>query len=959
MKKVFLMAAVLLSAVVSTAGVRYRRSADEVDISGVASGSRIRIFAEWTPYNLGQNFMGYWIERPLFVNRAYRNNGYAAHLKELQIFQRYGIEGMASLDYVSTYKQQTAFEIQANIPGIEHLLVIPAYAWPKNYQMIREAMLQAVKSPLSPRINGKVICSVYGSLKPEQMKAMIAKLKSDPEIGDSFLVPGNMPFSEFHGDFSRYISMGAEPPAWFLEKYRKAVQEVLASSDGIVLYIKDAERAPGEQIWTMILLPYFEKYIYPIIKEEMAKEQNRGKILTGMALRGYVNHLSGKITAEYGTSQLRTYLNTMLKIRPDIIVLFEWNEANENTCLQPCVSSSWSLARLINCYKRIYNGQQPIPQPSDDTTVPNLILSNRQRAKIGELINYEILNVPDGVFKGKIKFSLTLRNQDNQVLITFPEETMDTEKISSISYKVATDDFGDALAVTPELLITTADGKSTLYNGFDSTVLMPSYNVVYKETSMALRDLLIPEKASFQVTPAGNGEFKIDGSFAAGEKLKTLEVIDCHTEVAAADPAKEFDYENDAVFHGYFTSMGLLLKTNGTFKVKNVSRWQLRADGLAHGTCNTISKNGDTAEVFTYFWWMHSPFVLAIPKNEVANAELEISYPDPVGKQIIKLADLHKLGRYSALFGKHVRLDMILLNRLPDYPVDLTGSHAEIKQQIKQFNRYPVYVLRAISESGKIWRSRPVVPIRPAGKKVPMTIFSEFVAKPAVKSVAADFIPVIDYRFTPSYGALLTNGYDQFFNGELGGGFSYLEPMHKTAFTRIPKNFNSLAPAWKQDNGRWILVFDGVSNYVNLPRETMPRGAYKIEMEFRTPGNREQVLLRSYSNREQGTLQMILTADNELQATSAVNLWNAPFKTGLKIEPGKWNRVVVSYDLKTLTFEVNGKKKSYPFSGRGFVFKPGCFGGTDEVDNFKGAVTANSKYFKGELRKLTITHNNR
>ena len=44
MKKVFLMAAVLLSAVVSTAGVRYRRSADEVDISGVASGSRIRIF---------------------------------------------------------------------------------------------------------------------------------------------------------------------------------------------------------------------------------------------------------------------------------------------------------------------------------------------------------------------------------------------------------------------------------------------------------------------------------------------------------------------------------------------------------------------------------------------------------------------------------------------------------------------------------------------------------------------------------------------------------------------------------------------------------------------------------------------------------------------------------------------------------------------------------------------------
>ncbi|MCI5778322.1 MAG: LamG domain-containing protein [Lentisphaeria bacterium] len=959
MRKTLTVLAAVLVAFCAGAGnaqVRYRRT---VMTGGKApegaGGKQVRIFAEWAPYWLDQNFMGYWIERPLFAMPEYRENREAGHRKELESMKRYGIQGLASLDYVASLKQQTAWEIKAAVPGIEHMVVIPAYAWPKNYEKIRDAVAFAVKSPLTPRVDGKVLLSCYGTIQSAQAKALGDKLRSDPEIGDSFLLPCSMPFLEFHADFVRYRDMETDPPRWFLEKYRAAVREALDNSDGLVLYVKDAVREPGEQMWNMILLPHFEKYMWPIIREELAREKYRDKKILCPVIRGYVNHLSGKIVAEYGTSQLRRYLDLALQIRPDAIILFEWNEANENTSFQPLNFTSWAVARVVRYYSGLLNGRPAEPLEGDDTSLPNLVLSVRRRAKLGELINYEVLNVPDGVFSGVICFQLRLRDENRNVLAEFPLERVDAANLTAVSYRVATDDFKGALAITPELLVITPDGTKRTYTGFDSTILTASANVIYNETKQALRDLLIPQKENFTVTAEAGGTYRLDADFAASERLLRLEVTDNHTEVAACDPKQEFDYEKDAVFLGYFSAMGLLLKTEGTFRLHNVSDWTLRSDHLAHGVCNTVKKEGDTATCFTYFSWMRAPFILTVPRTEVENAELEITYPDPVGTQKIRLKDVWEKEHYAAAFGRHVRLHLARAARLPDYTFALNANQGTINRSVFPYTRYPVYQLTAVSESGRVWRSRPIVPTHPRGAKVPMTVFSEFANAPVKLPVAADFIPRIEYRFTPEYGALLTNAFDPWFNAELGGGFNYLEPMHKSAYPRLPKDFQSFAPRWVNEEGNWLLRFDGVSNYVNLPRETMPRGAYAIEMEIRTPGNREQVLLRSYSNREPGTLQTVLTADNELIATSALNSWNAPFRTGLKVPTDRWCRIRVNYDLAHLTFEVDGQRKTFPFTGRGFIFKPGCFGGTDEPN---GAVGDKTGYFRGDLRRLTIIHNN-
>ena len=958
MRKTLAVSIAVLTAFCAAVGadVRYRRTVTTGGKAPKAAGEKqVRIFAEWAPYSLDQNFMGYWIERPLFAMPEYRSDKEAGHRRELESMRRYGIQGLASLDYVASYKRQTEWEIKAAVPGIEHLLVIPAYAWPNSYEKIRDAVRIAVKSPLSPRVNGKVLLSCYGTIQPAQAKALGEKLRSDPEIGDTFLLPCSMPFLEFHADFVRYLDMETDPPRWFLEKYRAAVREALDNSDGLVLYVKDAVREPGEQMWNMILLPHFEKYMWPIIRQELAREKYRGKTVVCPVLRGYVNHLSGKIVAEYGTSQLRRYLDLALEVRPDAIVLFEWNEANENTSFQPLNFTSWATARVVRYYSALLNGRPAEPLEGDDTTIPNFILSVRRRAKLGELVNYEVLNVPDGVFSGVTCFQLRLRDEKGNMLAEFPLERVNAAKLTAVSYRVATEDLNGALAVTPELLVITPDGGKRTYTGFDSTILTASANVIYNETKQALRDLLIPQKENFTATAEADGTCRIDADLAASERLLRLEVTDNHTEVAACDPKKEFDYENDAVFLGYFTSMGLLLKTEGTFQLRNVSRWTLRPDDLAHGVCSVVKKEGDTARCYTYFSWMHSPFILTVPKSELDKAELALEYPSPVGSAEIKLKDVWQKGRYAAALGRHVRLDLSRCDRLPDYAPALDGESGAISQSVAVRTRYPVYQLTAVSASGRTWRSKPIVPVHPQGKKVPMTIFSEFEDKPVQIPVAADLIPRIDYKFTPEYGRLLTNDFDPWFHAELGGGFSYLEPMHKSAYPRLPKDFHSFAPAWAEEDGRWMLRFDGVSNYLNLPRETMPRGAYTIEMEIRTPGNREQVLLRSYSNREPGTLQTVITADNELIATSALNSWNAKFPTGLKVPTDRWCTIRVEYDLKNLTFEVDGQRKTFPFAGRGFIFKPGCFGGTNEPN---GPVGDKTGYFRGDLRRLTIIHNN-
>ena len=160
------------------------------------------------------------------------------------------------------------------------------------------------------------------------------------------------------------------------------------------------------------------------------------------------------------------------------------------------------------------------------------------------------------------------------------------------------------------------------------------------------------------------------------------------------------------------------------------------------------------------------------------------------------------------------------------------------------------------------------------------------------------------------------------------------------------------APKWvKEADNTWILRFDGEMDYIALPMESLPRGAFTLEMELRPAADKPMVLFRT-----QGVYQInsfsLLTRNGTLCAgwydeTGKVRT----FQTGLALKVGEWNQVSVRYDLSKLTISCNGQEESFPLSSRQLIYSACCFGGHD--DPF-GIPSGKPGYFQGDLRKIRI-----
>ena len=221
--------------------------------------------------------------------------------------------------------------------------------------------------------------------------------------------------------------------------------------------------------------------------------------------------------------------------------------------------------------------------------------------------------------------------------------------------------------------------------------------------------------------------------------------------------------------------------------------------------------------------------------------------------------------------------------------------------------------------------------------------------------MAEDRIPELVYLFDGARGAMLKNNWEPFFDGQLGGGFIYLEPFNRPrpALLDHPER-ESLAPAWGTADGAAVLAFDGKTNYINLPRESLPYGSFTLEFEIKPEGDDEQVLFRTCGShrgslnlyRRQGKLEGTFT-----YRVDGINNQNAieKFQTDLELPDGKWSKVSVSYDLKTMKFSVDSASREYPFSERGVFFKPAVFGGHAWPVYEVGKDT---RFFKGLLRSL-------
>jgi hypothetical protein len=901
------------------------------------------IIARIQPYDLYSNYLHRWIDRPLFLKRELRklkNRDYESFTREIELVKEYEIDGFTMLGnaYKNRYKNYIKI-IKRGKP--ENFKFMPGMAWAGvPYKQYLENARIGLKSKYSPLINGKVPFFSYGSAPLSKIKKMRARLAKDG-CKDILL------FDD--------LCMIYNNPEENLENIEKQIQQKLDVVDGIVLFNYHMHRDPMKD-YTLLKKFYFDvdkKYYAPLLNKIYGEEKNKNKLLGFNIRHGYIGHMSGINEAELGTKQLRQAMDSALQFNPDIISLVEWNEANENTSFQPTVYNSKSLQRIIKFYARKLKGLLPTPNKGDDLNIPNLIVSSRQVIALGEKYRIELLNVPDSNSNKKYNVQLILKDYNDKLIKRFSPDSFKVKDLTAITYTIPSEQIVNAKAVIPQLIIYNTEGKKIKITNLQYTRLAPSTCWNFKEVRQPLRDLFDPVRNEFIVFKhKSDGTYKINGSILAKEPLKSVEILDNEIEIFAVDRADEFKLSKNHLFTLSFSTKKSALR-KVLITIPGVNDFILKPWSYPYAGFGKLNKKGDTVDGKLLFFGHGAKILLAIPKKE---KEVNIKFDiDGLGKFEVPVKSIVANGKIGFELPQLTFVEIEHANKQVDHPVSLKTLDTKFSITVKPESGNQCFQLRAITESGKIYRSKPIFSGKPAGKKEKLNVFSASQGKAVTIKVPSQEIIDINYEFTPRHGALLCDPENPDFDGKLGAGFNYIAPMR---FGNLPKTAKNTSPQWVKSNSGWILKFNGISNYLVFPVETLPHGSFTLEFECKTVSRENQVLFRHHSYRSGSILMYII--DGKLQAefvSMGINYLGKKNKlpVNLPFPSDCWVKVKVVYDLHNIDFTVNGKTVRIPFRLRASKPTAAIFGGFSSSD--RDIKNKNLKFFLGELRSLRIRHN--
>ncbi|MGN0870371.1 MAG: hypothetical protein ACI4UV_04205, partial [Victivallales bacterium] len=354
-------------------------------------------------YSLFQNFLGDFVDRPLFFNRAWRTEKFEymnapAFFKDIEIMKSYGMNGGGNIASASfqTYLLANRFlrENPEKVPAGYKQFPIIHYGEHGKYKIdpsrSEKVLETALKSDFSPRVQGRIPVMTYNSasIEPETMRNYIHEMKK--KFGDTFVIM--VEFKIDHKDVEDYYRDGK----WNSEtqdKYRDRIYRHFNYFDGIQLALPTEKRE--REYLSRPDFGIYDQYIGPWLQDALRRPENARKLFGATVRHGYNNQFTGHNHGEFGTLRARASLDRLVEANPDIIMLFEWNEFNENTCWQPTLANSLVLQRLVRFYANTMRGKTPRPNPGDQSDIPPLALSYRRDVKLGEIIDIELLNIPD------------------------------------------------------------------------------------------------------------------------------------------------------------------------------------------------------------------------------------------------------------------------------------------------------------------------------------------------------------------------------------------------------------------------------------------------------------------------------------------------------------------------------------------------------------------------------------
>jgi len=929
---------------------------------------RTLFFSRTQPkYNLFSNtLLRRWIDRPLFFDRRTEEStkpfsivSSASFLKLQESARAYGLDGLGSLLSVPT--QGTAFlemlDAADSHPGRSLPLVLEVagamneHSATQRLEIFERIAEPALRSPNVMRVNGRILVLTY-AIDSEPMESWHAFRTAVRErFGDQFLfitdVTTRRPallreFQEMNGVSERT-----------LEGFRQHLRQWLDVSDGIMWAGGSHTNLPDGTLDRA----FYRDFLVPVFNGVLNEQPYRGKLLGLDAEVGYVNVMTSRRTnPEEGTRRLRDNFEIALEANPDFITMPEWDELNENTSIAPTLTNSLSTQRIIRSYISKFSGDPSRPLPGDDTSVPNLVLSFTPYVKLGDRQDFEILSIPDGSVKGDIRVELSLKNLQGEVVHSFPPVALASDRMADHTFSLPSELLASDPAVTPSLKVTTADGRVSQWeNGLETIRLLPTWNLNYKVTKIPLRDLLQPKEASFRLSSDQPGSgVKVEGSISCDEPIMSVEVVQDSRELYAMNSELN-PASGEALIMLYWQSMRNPIPFEGRIEVRDGSLRKF-ADWTrpeykrsSYHLAAKADSDGRQIVPFSTDSGVNSTnarggfFLIENPESAILSMKTNLFTAD------FPVKDIMANGQIAKVFPNGLTVQAKRLDTLAEVPYPLLKNDASFVATVHPWRKDTPLQMRVITESGKIYRSAPVMPYTLSDRQIRIPVWSESTGTPVEVSLSSSRVPDIAIEMDPRGEAVLPTSGGSYFYGLVGGVPFDMGAFAKRALRNAYPSFSrDTSPEWTTEDGKTCLRFDGKGNFLYFPEETLPRGSFTLEFEIKPDSDSLQVLCTSRGYRR-GALTLMLDKGKLIGQWLDRDDKITPLDTGLSLPLEQWSRVRVSYDLTSLQFSVNGQNITLPApKPASSAIAPFIFGGYGNGRD--------PGYFSGLLRNLRIYH---
>ena len=793
---------------------------------------------------------------------------------------------------------------------------------------------------------GKPLVTTYwsGRATHEEEAERLAYLKR--KHGDFWFVPnvGLFSTSQFKGRLR-----AGRPVDEMLAAGRERLRAVLRRADGArfsacndVTDIFDGERSFDAE--------FFRSYIAPIFQEVYAEPEFRGKLLSVCVGMGHDNtYAGGQRASSDGTRTLRSQIACALELDPDFLTFFEWDEWNENTGIRPTFWNSFAARRVVRAMKAAAEGRPPEPPlPGDDTSVPNIIVSFRKTLALGDCLRVELLSVPDAAAKGTAEARLRLMDENGVELERFAPVTLDLTKMDERRLKWDSARAGDACAVQLELDVT-AGGVSRRYVGLPFAEVRATANWDRKWALMPLRDLLPGATCTLSQEGSRDGAVRVRVKASAPCLMDRIDVTDGGDLVYSASGDARTEFREDEA-HYVFRSMNfcfIYTQQGATMSVEGVkdAEWML-------GTKRT---RGLSRKLFPQAEFTTDTYV-RLRKDEATNAVLHLDWPGN-GTYAVPLAKVLAEGVFSVAGTNGLCFAVHRFNRQAAFFAPVSATSSESVADIVPDLPLSVIGGHVLTADGKVFRSRPLVVGRRAGRKMPLRVWSEMRQKAVDVDVDAARVPTLAYDVSGERtGSVATSGYGWAFNGILGGSTAAATRRNRGGDSRQHccteerRNRPSRAPEVHGRGAEAEMRFDGTGTYFVMPGGVIPTTcAYRFSFEFRPEDcTREQEVFSCGNPQTWGVIGYLrIEKDGRLHGIGLGlhEYGDAHFRSPHPVKPGEWNRVEIVSDVDTIEMFLNGEG-----SGRVKLVQPGRWNSNCWFGGRAGRL------YSGAVRNVRVEH---